>query len=217
MLLSRYMAYASLTVKLALRRLRNRWGLTLLCLLGICLSVGLVVSIPVFAELVSRLVLRQELTDYASVNDRPLFTLRYYCLPSTGWPMTVDQAEQNGAWLADITRRQIGLPITARYSQVESPGLLFKPSGGSTQQSSSTTFFTVAFIEGAGDNIEVLQGDPMSVADSSQYLEVWVQEPLSVKLGLNVGDMAALSYFAAGQQSPIPTAVPAAPLPARAG
>ncbi|MHB0876497.1 MAG: ABC transporter permease [Anaerolineae bacterium] len=202
--MSRYMAYTSLAVKLALRRLRSRFGLTLLCLLGICLSVGLVVSIPVFAELVSRLVLRQELSSFASINDRPLFTLRYYCLPSTGWPMTVEQAEQNGDWLADITRREVGLPITSRYSQVESPGLLFKPSNGEQERSTSVTFFSVAFIEGAGDNIEIVQGDPMSVAEDSQYLEVWVQEPLSVKLGLNVGDIHALAYFAAGQQTPIP-------------
>ena len=133
--MSRYVAYASLTLKLALRRLRNRLGLTLLCLLGISLSVGLVVSIPVFSELVSRLVLRQELAEFAEINNRPMFTLRYYCLPSTGWPMTVEQAEQNGGWLADVTRREIGLPIVSRYSQVESPGLLFKPSDGEQKQS----------------------------------------------------------------------------------
>ena len=203
--MSRYVAYASLTLKLALRRLRNRLGLTLLCLLGISLSVGLVVSIPVFSELVSRLVLRQELAEFAEINNRPMFTLRYYCLPSTGWPMTVEQAEQNGGWLADVTRREIGLPIVSRYSQVESPGLLFKPSDGEQKQTGgAVTFFSVAFIEGADANIEVVEGDPMTVAADSQYLEVWVQEPLSVKLGLNVGDVHALSYFAAGAQTPIP-------------
>lgn len=206
--MSRYVAYASLMLKLALRRLRNRLGLTLLCLLGICLSVGLVVSIPVFAELVSRLVLRQELTDLASINDRPLFTLRYYCLPSTGWPMSVDEADKTGAWLANLTRREIGLPIVARYSQVESPGLLFKPGNpeeGQQQQGGNVTFFSVAFIEGADEHIEVVEGSPLKVADEdSKYLNVWVQEPLSVKLGLNVGDVHALAYFAAGQQQPIP-------------
>ncbi|NLT41704.1 MAG: hypothetical protein GXX93_03445, partial [Anaerolineae bacterium] len=72
--MSRFLAYFALTLKLAANRLRNRLGLTILSLIGISLSVGLVVSIPVFSELVSRLVLRQELTDFASVNDRPLFT-----------------------------------------------------------------------------------------------------------------------------------------------
>ncbi len=205
--MSRYLAYLSLTFKLSLSRLRNRLGLTLLSLLGISLSVGLVVSIPVFSELVSRLVLRQELTDFAAPTDRPLFTLRYYCLPSTGWPMSVQEVDNNEKWLADITRREIGLPIVSRYSQVESPGLLFKSGlsdeGKVSGGGGAVTFFSVAFIEGAADNLEVTSGAPFEVAEDSQYLEVWVQQPLAVKLGLNVGDVHRLAYFAAGQQEPI--------------
>ena len=206
----RYLAYASLTSRLALRRLRNRLGLTLLSLLGISLSVGLVVSIPVFSELVSRLVLRQELTDFASPTSRPLFTIRYYCLPSTGWPMSVEEVDKVGAWLAEITRREVGLPIGSRYTQVESPGLLFRPGGSEESQSragGSVTFFSVAFIEGAAPHVEVLEGKDLGEAVDPQYLEVWVQRPLAAKLGLNVGDVHYLSYFSAGQQDPIPIRV----------
>jgi len=211
--LSRFLAYFALTLKLAANRLRNRLGLTILSLIGISLSVGLVVSIPVFSELVSRLVLRQELTDFASVNDRPLFTLRYYTLPSTGWPMKVSEVETNGLWLADLTRREVGLPITYSYTQVESPGLLFKPGTSDTEGGTgrstggSVTFFSVAFIEGAEQNLEVVAGAPFETAEDSPYLEVWVQAPLAAKLGLNVGDQHRLSYFAAGEQEPIPVRI----------
>jgi len=204
--LARSLAYLSLMTKLALRRLRNRLLLTLMCLLGISLSVGLVVSIPVFAELVSRLVLRQELTQFAAAASRPLFNLRYYCLPTTSWPMSLEQVDTVGAWLAEITRREVGLPIVSQYSQVESPGLLFKPGAPGTEsedKSGSVTFFSVAFIEGADQYIDVVDGSPFELAADSQYLEVWVQEPLAIKLGLNVGDIHRLAYFAAGRQEPI--------------
>ncbi|MGI6208144.1 MAG: FtsX-like permease family protein [Anaerolineae bacterium] len=211
--MSRYLAYLSLTFKLAVSRLRNRLGLTLLSLVGISLSVGLVVSIPVFSELVSRLVLRQELTDFASVTQRPLFTLRYYSLPSTGWPMKVNEVDTNGLWLADITRREVGLPIVSSYIQVESPGLLFRPGQGGGEEEGrpsgsgtggTVTFFSVAFIEGAEKHMEVVTGQPFATAEDSPYLEVWVQAPLAAKLGLNVGDVHRLAYFAAGAQDPIP-------------
>lgn len=207
-ILGRYAAYMTLTLKLALRRLGNRLGLTLLCLLGICLSVGLVVAIPVFSELVSRMVLRQELTGLAAPNNRPLFTLRYYCLPSTSRPMSVDEAGNMGAWLANLTAREIGLPIRAGYWQAESPGFLFKPGSGDSQQdqaAGSVNLFNVAFVSGAEPYIEVVEGSSLRTADEdSQRLEVWVQEPLAVKLGLNVGDLHRLTYFAAGKQQAIP-------------
>jgi len=204
-LIGRWLAYWSFMGKLALRRLRARLGLTVLSLIGIALSVGLVVGIPVFAELVSRLVLRQELIDYAAPAQRPLFTVRYYCLPSTSWPMSVEEAEKVGLWLADITRREIGLPILSTYAQFESPGLLFRPAGvAETKSAGAITFFSVAFVEGAEQNVEVVEGDPFGHSADPDAMPVWVQEPLFAKLGLNVGDVHSLAYFAAGQQEPIP-------------
>ena len=42
----------------ALKRLANRMGLTLLSVVAVTLAVGLVVSIPVFAKAISFVILR---------------------------------------------------------------------------------------------------------------------------------------------------------------
>lgn len=185
-------AYASLIAKLALRRLRNRLDLTLLCLLGICLSVGLVVAIPTFSELAARLILLQELTDFSRGTSRPLFTMRHYALPQPDWPLPASQVEPVGGWLEQVTRQHVGLPIRSRYVQVESPGMLFEP-----DTSSAGTPFTVAYVHDVADHLEVLEGEPYSLDDDGDYASVWVQEWLAAKLGLNVGEVRHLAYTTA--------------------
>lgn len=200
--LSPISSYASLVLKIAFRRLQERLGLTLLCLLGICLSAGLVVAIPAFSDLAARIILLREL---ATSNERancPLFSLRYYCLPNEDWPLPVEQVTRVGAWLEQNTQHQIGLPIVARYSQVESPGMLFEPGS-----SGATTPFKIAFVDGAEQHLEIVEGDPFTADDASPYVTVWVQEWLAAKLGLNVGEVRRLAYSVPGGRRFLPVRI----------
>jgi len=82
------MEYLSFLV-LALKRMRSRWALALLSLLGIILTVGLITSIPVFTDSVGFQILKQELAKYAYGNANPAVALRYYRVPSAPETMTM--------------------------------------------------------------------------------------------------------------------------------
>lgn len=196
--------YALLAIKLAWSRLRARPGFAALSLLGVSITLGLIVSIPVFAELAARQVLLEELEGAAGSTGRALFSLRYYSLPTADWPMSAVQADQLEAWLRQLTEREIGLPVAHRYHQVDSPAVRFVPRGSESEPAGYGTPFNVAFVPGAEDHLEVTQGEPFQVSPDDSHLAVWVQERLAAQLGLNVGDTHHLSYSASGLRSMIP-------------
>ena len=78
---------------IALKRLLNRLGLTLLSIAAVTLAVGLVISIPIFAKAISFVMLREELGQIAYLSGRPAFSMRVYVLPGTKYTMPIDRAK----------------------------------------------------------------------------------------------------------------------------
>ena len=107
-------------IGLAVRRLRNRMALTVLSLLGVALAVGLVSSVPVFAQAVSFLVLRSELAETSASMNRPPLLMRFYYDRRTH-PFTLDMAQDMEQRFAALISDKTGFTPAQRMMLVESP------------------------------------------------------------------------------------------------
>ena len=76
----------------ALKRLWTRPLLTLLSIIGVTLSIGLVAAIPLFSQAVNFVLLTGELEDISARSGRPLFSMRVYALPGTQYPLSMERA-----------------------------------------------------------------------------------------------------------------------------
>ena len=117
---------------LAVRRLRSRLGLTLLSLLSIVLAVGMVVSIPIFAQGVSYLLLRDELVKLGKNFRRPPLTTRLYFITKEDQPLSLADAQTLGQRFYDLIADRTGLPIKHFTTYVSSPNLTLQPAAGDT-------------------------------------------------------------------------------------
>ena len=113
---------------IAYRGLRGRPALALMSAIGIALAVGLAVSVPVFAQAVSRAIMEEELNDlYAQVGRSPL-AVRFHLLPSAARPFTSRQSQEMAFHIAHAIETHVGIPWVAQTS-VESAGLMLRTAG----------------------------------------------------------------------------------------
>ncbi|MBN1583417.1 MAG: hypothetical protein JXA89_22095 [Anaerolineae bacterium] len=196
---------------IALKRLLNRPLLTLLSILGMTLSVGLIVSIPVFAKAVSFIILREELDAISSASGRPPFSMRIYVLPSGHYELSLETA---GTWQDHITETilaEVGLPLVAHYRHLETTGLVMrtryeKPDYGPPPQILIQDTKLVV-LPGIESHMTVLDGVPMDGVPADgipaigiptdqaptikrlDLLYVWVHQTTANKTGLHPGEI----------------------------
>ncbi len=178
---------------LALKRIRERWALTLLSLIGIALTVGLIASIPIFTDAVGLNILQGQLAEQAFGNGNPPVAIRYYRLPSDPDPMTVQQALDTGAWLGQLTTREVGLPVARSYMQIGSHGFIMRALEEDTRYSEKEMRqVRVNCVPNIEDQIEITEGLPFSQADTANELLLWARPEFLAKLGVQVGEVFEL-------------------------
>ena len=119
------------TCKLIVRRQQYHWGLVILTLLGIILSIGLVTNASFFAQAVDRVILTQNLAEFTRVTGRPPFSTDVYVFPSTRSPLTLEDAERISRQIADILSKEVGLPLRHMGIEISSGTMLLQPEPGS--------------------------------------------------------------------------------------
>ncbi len=182
------MGYLSLFA-LALKRIRNRWGLTLLSLFGIALTVGIIASIPIFIDAVGLRILQKELERHAFGNQNPPVAMRYYRIPNAPDVMTMQQAMDTGDWLAAMTAREVGLPVARRHIQIGSHALNMRALPDNTRyKERDLRQVRINCIVGVEEHIEISEGEPFSAADNSNQLLLWASPKLRDSLGLQIGE-----------------------------
>ena len=198
------MAYLSFLV-LALKRMRSRWILALLSLVGIILTVALITSIPVFTDSVGFKILQQELARYAFGNANPAVALRYYRVPSAPETMTMQQVLDTGAWLRALTIQEVGLPVDRSYTQIGSHGLIMRALPDDPRyRDRDLRQVRANCVPDVEPQIEIIEGRPFSDADTSDELLLWARPELLEKLGVKTGEEFELfNYNAVHPEVPL--------------
>lgn len=195
---------------IALKRLWNRIGLTLLSVVAVTLALGIAIGIPVFAKAVSFAVLRQELDAVSAASGRPAFSLRAYVLPGTQYAMPVQQAEQWEQHIAETLVSEVGLPLASSQMQLETLGLTMRTRAEDTTYGGPhvalLTDTSLVVMPGIGSSLETVAGRSMAEGQpNSQDLQVWLHASTALRLGLSPGEKYEL--WSSGLQAAIPVQV----------
>ncbi|MCX6050250.1 MAG: FtsX-like permease family protein [Chloroflexi bacterium] len=193
---------------LAGRRLRSRLGLTLLSLLSVVLAVGIVVSIPVFAQGVSYLLLRDELVNLGKTFHRPPLTTRIYFITKENLPLALADAQTLGQRFRDLIAERTGLPIKYFTTFVSSPNLTLQPATGDThykqtKQGVIEEDLHLSVMTDIGKHIQIVEGEPFGTANGQGRVAVWVYEQLSNQLGLQIGENYDMVSLRTGKHIPV--------------
>ena len=190
---------------LALKRALNRWQLTVLSLIGVSLTIGLIASIPVFTDSVGFRILERELERYAYGNQNPPLAMRYYRIPSSPQAMTVQEALDLGDWLGLLTAHEIGLPIARSHTQIGSDALMMRTLTGDDRYGQrDLRLVRINCVPNVERHIEIIEGPPLLQADASDELLLWARPELLAELGVQPGEEFELfSYNAVHPDQPL--------------
>jgi putative ABC transport system permease protein len=196
-------------IGLALHRLRSRWALTVLSLAGVVLAVGLVSSVPVFAQAVSYLVLQNELSDAGTVAGQPPLMLRI-AYDKRVQPFTLAQTRDMEQRLGKIVAERTGIGARQHTYLIESPTLFLRSVPDSIQyedRNEKIVFrgFTLAVLSDVDGYMRIVEGRSMAEAERGARLPVWAHEDMCNEMGLHAGE--SFNLFPLGSDQPIPITI----------
>jgi putative ABC transport system permease protein len=191
---------------IALKRLSNRIGLTLLSIIGVALAVAITVSIPIFAKAISFVMLRDELNRLSAKEGHPPFAVRFSAIPVGQYALSIAQAQSIEEHIAQTMVAEVGLPLVAKSRQLESKGVLIRaPEEG---EGGKPTYRTVlqdtrlAVLPGVETRLDIVHGEPMSDVSPDDVLDVWIHHTTASEASLIVGEIYQL--YDARQKLTIP-------------
>jgi len=178
--------------RLAIKRLWNHPGLTVLALLGVVFAVGMVNSASFFAKAVDQVILHQELADFSEMTGRPPFSTSIYTFSSGRAPISLQQAEELSDHVAGTLSSEVGLPTQYVGLEVHSGNMMLRSIEGASYATSEQDYLEstdIVYIAGVSDEIEILDGDPLDEdGQSGDVLDVWMHTRMAEKMGINVGE-----------------------------
>jgi putative ABC transport system permease protein len=179
-------------ILVVLKRLQSQLWLTLLSIGGVILTVGLVTSIPVFANAVSFVVLNEELESVSVKTGRPRFSVRLYVLPGTEYPLSLDECETLGRHIGQTLSVETDLPLVSQSQHVETISMVLRTRGVETPYGAPYTVLgenKLAVLPGIASYITVLEGGPMAAASPpADELKVWMHEKAADQMGIHAGE-----------------------------
>lgn len=178
--------------KVILKRQRHYLTLSLLALVNIVLTVGLINNASFFSQAVDRVVLLQELEKFSETTGRPPFSTSIYIFPSSRSPITLEQAEEISSHIRDTLAGEVGLPPRLIVNQVSSGGMMLQPAPGSELFAEGKNYLgniEVAVTEGISGQMEIIEGVTLDEdGQSNGDLDVWIYESAAQTMGINIGD-----------------------------
>ena len=178
--------------RLVIKRLWSHPGLTMLALLGVILSVGLVNSASFFANAVDQVILNQELAKFSSMTGRPPFSTSVYTFASSRVPISLLEAENLAEHINATLTSEIGLPILHQGLEVHSGNVMLRPIEGTAYASDNREYLEssdLVYIANVSDEMEIVDGDPLDPEGvSTDVLDVWMHTRMAEKMGVNIGE-----------------------------
>jgi putative ABC transport system permease protein len=178
---------------MSIKRLRSHLGLAALLLLANATTVAVVVCVPVFADAVSRTIMKEEL-GFQRLSRRPPFAVRFTASATLRRPLTVSDADMYRDWLAYRLERAVGLPVETTIMQVSSSryDLLPVTEDGRRYTEVSLGNASVFFSGGIGEHIRIIDGEPYDEAASSSPVRLWIERSFAEERAFQVGEEYAL-------------------------
>ena len=186
------------------KRLRSKAALSVLYLASLVFIVAIVVAVPVFSDGAGRTIVERELAARTERLRRPPFCLRFYGMPTSRFPMSLEEANYVRDWMANSLTRRVGLPVAETYSQYESPSFQLRAKPGDAHYSDGDLFsIRIACVPGIEDRVRITDGAAFGVASASDELGVWVATSFAQELGLQVEDVFDVVYLLGRGGSPV--------------
>jgi putative ABC transport system permease protein len=177
---------------IAARRLWNHRLLMLCLLAGLVVAVGILSSIPLYADAVQHRLMQGELTEAGT--HRPAFSFLWRYIGT--WNGNIDQEKYGplDEYLSQQAANTIGLPLSMVVRHVQTDKLRLFPAAESQNfvGREPLLWMTLGFISGLEDHIQLVEGDFPREAASGSDVEVLVSQTLADQLGLQVGERYTL-------------------------
>ena len=187
------------TLSLAAKRLWSQGGLVLCLLAGLIAAVGLLSSIPLYADAVHHGLLQSEVTDPGAAADatvgaqRPPFAFLWRYVGAWHGDVAWDAYRPADQYLAEQSATAIGLPLDLLVRHVRSPNLRLFPAAASPAfaEGNPLLWSSLGFVSGLADHVEMVDG-AFPGALAGDEVPVLVSQALAERLGLQVGEAYVL-------------------------
>jgi putative ABC transport system permease protein len=179
---------------IAARRVWNQRLLMLCLLAGLIVAVGILSSIPLYADAVQQRLMQGELTEAGTY--RPPFSFLWRYIGAWNGNIDRDQYQPIDEYVSQQSANTIGLPLSQLVRHVQTDKLRLFPAGD-TQSREPLLWMTLGFISGLEDHIQLSEGQFPREGASGSDVEVLVSQTLADQLGVQVGER----YMLVGQGS----------------
>ncbi len=180
------------TLILAAKRLWNQRLLMLCLLAGLVAAVGLLSSIPLYADAVQHRLLQGELTEAGTYRPPFAFLWRYVGT----WHGDIDWEEYALAdeYLSQQVPGALGLPLDLSLRHARTGNLRLFPATGSGAfaEREPLIWTSLGFIEGLENEVELIEGTFPQEGGAGGDVEVLVSQALADRLGLQAGERYVL-------------------------
>jgi putative ABC transport system permease protein len=180
------------TIILAAKRLWNHRVLMLCLLAGLVVAVGLLSSIPLYADAAHHQLLQGELTEAGTY--RPPFSFLWRYVGTWHGDVAWDEYLPADEYLSQQAPDGIGLPLESMVRHVQTGNLRLFPASQELGfvQDEPLLWTDLGFVSGLEDHIEVVEGTFPGSGDLSDAVDVLVSQALANQLGLQVGERYTL-------------------------
>ncbi len=184
-------------VALALRRIWKQWVLMFFLLVGLITAVGLLSSVPLYADAVQNRLLQGELTEAGTY--RPSFAFMWRYIGAWNGDIVWQDYTPINEYLTRQAPGVIDLPVEQQIRHVATANLRLYPGADSGFSSDDPLMWvSVGFMTDLAEQITLVEGT--FPAATNGLAEVLVSQKVAEEIGLQVGESYTL--FGTGQDAP---------------
>jgi putative ABC transport system permease protein len=165
---------------IAARRVWNQRLLMLCLLAGLIVAVGILSSIPLYADAVQQRLMQGELTEAGTY--RPPFSFLWRYIGTWNGNIDRDKYQPIDEYVSQQAANTIGLPLSQLVRHVQTDKLRLFPAD--TQSREPLLWMTLGFISGLEDYIQLSEGALPRDGASGDDVEVLVSQTLADQLGV---------------------------------
>ena len=174
---------------ITLKRLRAQLGLSLALLMGLTVAIGLMVTVPTYADAITFSLLEERLAQVEKNRSRPPYTFLYLFIGSWHGPIDWEDAQPITEYIDAQADHTLNLPVEEIVFQVQTD--FFKLFPENTQNYSSIAEPLMSANFGYARNLDhhltIVEGDwPQNTNGNS--IEILVALPIAEQTGFQVGD-----------------------------
>ncbi len=183
---------------IAARRVWHQRLLMLCLLAGLIVAVGILSSIPLYADAVQQRLMQGELTDAGT--RRPPFSFLWRYIGTWHGNIDQDKYQPIDEYLSQQSPAVIGLPLAEQVRHVQTDKLRLFPASEAQNFTGREPllWMTLGFISGLDNHIQLSEGTLPREGSSGDDVEVLVSQTLADQLGVQVGERYVL--FGQGSQ-----------------